>query len=142
MVDRDSTTIGFALYGSERKTRLLLPIQIADQLASQAELAEQKAAAEKAAAKLAEQKAAAEKAAEFFKSKSRHAPHANAEILKKIDFDLGSIRAHTKYDLSDAMTLASSLLAKSEGALDRVSARMSTDLLIAISLELGRPIMP
>ncbi|MDP3844302.1 MAG: AAA family ATPase [Oxalobacteraceae bacterium] len=132
MVDHDfNTAPGFALYGNDRKTRLLLPIQVADELESEAELAERKAAVKKAAI------AAAETAKPTLVESKQKPTHPNISNLQKIDFDLDAIRTDTKYDLSDAMTLASRLLAKSTIALDRASANMSNDLLIAICMDIA-----
>ena len=123
-----STSPGFTLYFSERNQRILLPIGTAAALASEAELAAQKSAADKAAK-------ATEKSG-FVESKLTP-QHENILALRQIEFDLGSIRTDTKYDLSDAMTLASRLLARSTVVLDRVSASMSNDLLIAVSMSLA-----
>ncbi len=132
MVDHDSNTApGYTLYGNERKTRLLLPFQIADELESQAELAERNAAAEKAA------NAAAETAKTTFVESKPKPTHPNILNLRKIEFDLGTIRTDTKHDLSDAMALATRLLAKSTVALDRASGKMSNELLIAICMDIA-----
>jgi ATP-dependent Lon protease len=134
MVNQDSNIApGFTLYFSERNQLLLLPIAIVAELVSKAELATQKAAAEKAASA-----AAAAAVTKTTIVESRPKPqHENILSLRQIDFDLSSIRTDTKYDLSDAMTLASRLLAQSTAALDRASAAMSNDLLVAISMSLA-----
>lgn len=117
MVNQDSNIApGFTLYFSERNQRLLLPTAIVAELVSQAEFATQKAASEKAASA-----AAAVTKTTFVESGPKH---ENISNLRQIDFDLSSIRTDTKYDLSDAMTLASRLLAQSTAALDRASAAM------------------
>lgn len=132
MVAQDSTiTPGFMLYFSERNQRFLLPITAVAALVAEAELATQKAAAGKLAS------AAATRAKTEFVVSNPKPQHQNILNLRKIDFDLASIRTDTKYDLSDAMALASRLLAQSTAALDRVSAGMSNDLLVAISMSLA-----
>lgn len=129
MVNQDfNIPPGFALHRSERNQRILLPIATAAALASEAELATQKSDADKAAK-------AMEKSG--FDASKLTPQHENILALRQIDFDLGSIRTDTKYDLSDAMTLASRLLARSTVALDRVAASMSNDLLIAVSMSLA-----
>lgn len=130
MVERDCTTTGFTLYGNEPNTRLLLPISLAERLESQSEITAQKSAAEKIAI-------AVKQSIESVPPAIQYPLHKNEELLKKIGFNIESIRTDTNYDLSDAMTLASRVLAKSTMGLDRVSVSFSNDLLIAITLELA-----
>jgi ATP-dependent Lon protease len=120
---------GFINYISANYQRFLLPISAAAALVAEAELAAEKMAAEKLAI------AAAAKTG-YVESKPKP-QHENVLALRQIDFDLSSIRTDTKYDLSDAMTLANRLLARSTLALDRVSAGMSNDLLVAIAMTLA-----
>lgn len=134
MVNEDCNIApGFTLYFSKRNQRFLLPIATVAELVSEADLATQKAVAEKAANAAA---APVVMKTTFVESKSGP-QHENILRLRQVDFDLSSIRTDTKYDLSDAMTLASRLLAQSTAALDRVSAAMSNDLLVAISMSLA-----
>lgn len=131
MVDEDCNIApGFTLYFSKRNQRFLLPIATVAELVSEADLATQKAVAEKAASAAA---APVVMKTTFVESKSRP-QHENILRLRQVDFDLSSIRTDTKYDLSDAMTLASRLLAQSTVAMDRAAAAMSNDLLVAISM--------
>ncbi|MDY7579309.1 AAA family ATPase [Herbaspirillum sp. RTI4] len=132
MVNQDSNIApGFTLYFSEHNQRLLLPIAIVAELVFTAELATKKAAAEKAAG------AAADVTKTTFVESKPKPLHDNILSLRQIDFDLSSIRTDTKYDLSDAMTLATRLLAQSTAAPDRASATMSNDLLVAISMSIA-----
>ncbi|SIQ71063.1 ATP-dependent Lon protease [Janthinobacterium sp. TND4EL3] len=134
MVNEDCNIApGFTLYFSKRNQRFLLPIATVAELVSEADLATQKAVAEKAASAAA---APVVMKTTFVESKSGP-QHENILRLRQVDFDLSSIRTDTKYDLSDAMTLASRLLAQSTAALDRASAAMSNDLLVAISMSLA-----
>jgi ATP-dependent Lon protease len=132
MVSQDSSIApGFTLYFSEKHNqRFLLPIATVAQIAAQADLASQAAATEEAARAAADRIV---KKTTFVGSKPRP-QHANLLSLCQVDFDLSSIRTDTKYDLSDAMTLASRLLAHSTVAIDRATAAMSYDLLVAISM--------
>ena len=130
-MSKDNSIIapGFINYISANYQRFLLPISAAAALVAEAELADEKRAAEKLAI-LAAAKTG------YVESKPKH-QHENVLALRQIDFDLSSIRTDTKYDLSDAMTLANRLLARSTLALDRVSAGMSNDLLVAIAMTLA-----
>ena len=130
MADQDfNIAPGFILYFSERNQRFLLPIAIVAELLAEAELATQIAAEKKAAS-------AAVTKTTFVESTPKP-QHENILNLRQIDFDLSSIRTDTKYDLSDAMTLSSRLLAQSTAALDRASVAMSHDLLVAVSMSLA-----
>jgi len=129
MVSRDSNIPpGFVLHRSERNTRLLLPISAVFELEAEAELATQKSAADKAAK-------AMEKSG-FIESKLTP-QHPNILVLRQIDFDLRCIRTDTKYDLSDAKTLASLFLKQATIKLDRLTSALSNDLLVAVSLTLA-----
>lgn len=116
-----STAPGFILYNSERNQRLLLPIATAAALA-------EKVVADKAAK-------AMEKSG-FVDSKLTP-QHPNILVLRQIDFDLRCIRTDTKYDLSDAKTLASLFLKQATVKLDRLTSALSNDLLVAVSLTLA-----
>jgi ATP-dependent Lon protease len=126
MVNQDSSIApGFTLYFSEKHNQpLLLPIATIAELASQAVASEEIAGA--AADRIVIETT-------FVGSKPRP-QHDNILSLCQVDYDLSSIRTDTKYDLSDAMTLASRLLAQSTAAIDRATAVMSYDLLVAISM--------
>ncbi|MDY7576716.1 AAA family ATPase [Herbaspirillum sp. RTI4] len=132
MVNQDSTAPGYILYFSERHQRLLLPTAIAAALAGEANLA---MAAKVAADK--EEKAAANVEKSGFGMAKLIPQHENILVLRQIDFGLDSIRTDTRHDLSDAMTLATRLLARSTVALDAASARLSYDLLVAISMTIA-----
>lgn len=130
MVDQDSNAVpGFILYFSARNQRLLLPVATAAALAGEAHLA--------MAAKVAEDKAE-RAAASVHKSSLVTAKltlqHENILVLRQIDFDLDSIRTDTNHDLSDAMTLATRLLARTTVVLDAASTKLSNDLLVAITM--------
>lgn len=125
MVNQDfSIAPGFTLYFSEHNLRILLPIATVAELAIKAAVAEEVARAAAASVVMK---------TTFVEPRSRP-QHDNILRLRQVDFDLSSIRTDTKYDLSDAMTLASRLLAQSTVAMDRATTAMSYDLLVAISM--------
>lgn len=132
MVNQDSSIApGFTLYISEKHNqRFLLPFATVAELASQAGPALQAAATEDAAGTAMGRIVTK---TTFVGSKPMP-QHDNILSLCQVDFDLSSIRTDTKYDLSDAMTLASRLLAQSTVAIDRATAEISYDLLVAISM--------
>jgi ATP-dependent Lon protease len=135
MINQDSSIAsGFTFYTSEKyNQRLLLPIATIAELTSQTNAALHAAATDKAAGTATGRIVTK---TIFVNSKPR-LQHENMLSLCQVDFDLSSIRTDTKYDLSDAMTLASRLLAQSMIAIDRTTAAISYDLLVAISMEIS-----
>jgi ATP-dependent Lon protease len=135
MVNQDSSIAsGFTLYFSPKHNQgFLLPIATVAQLAKQTDLASQAAATEEAA------KAAADRIMRKITcvGLKPRPQHENVSSLCQVDFDLSSIRTNSRYDLSDAMTLASRLLAQSTAAIDHATAALSCDLLVAISMEIS-----
>src|SRR5471030_2340150 len=131
IMSKDDSTIapGFINYISASRQRFLLPISAAAALMAEADLATEKRAAEKLAI--------ADAAKTGYVESISNPQHENVLALRQLDFDLSSNRTDTKYDLSDAMTIASRLLARSTLTLDRVSAGMSNDLLVAIAMTLA-----